>query len=490
MKNVTRYLSFSSKLKWQGALFLALLLTFLLALPAVTMAAKGGEPGSPGEEGAGNQLSLPAITDEVQSAVSAFWAVPGDAGLGVEYSYGCEGTETSGNFSYPNTSCVDDLMAPTVHYSAEECVATGYDPARPCEGLTAGELSRIYWQKVGPYWSADEEPLALETDGKAYVSYVDWGDALEAVSWTERSRVRVETQPYSSRIPMFDPTVESCEEASEFDQGDPEVDCKVGFQMWHVSGQGITEHWGVRANEAAVSYNYDSPFQIIKIGSAMLNLTKLAPEGAEDGIECPMPGEGDEVPGPPVVETWNGNAWEGTCTWRNEPYGSEVSVGGKYVFGYNWPMKDVKELCGEDWKKTGWWRLTFYTTDDAVQFWDELAPTTAPPTVLAYPRDLPRDGEFNPAPPPVVVTAAEEEEEDDSEALYTPVIVGNQSYNLSYLDICIRTKEKGGGGGNGGGGGTGGGKPSDTPGSGGGGGQGGDNFASGGGGGQQGGGKR
>ena len=483
MKNVTRYLSFSSKLKWQWAGFLALLLTFLLALPAVTMAAKGGEPGAPGEEGAGNQLSLPAITDEVQSAVSAFWALPADSALGVEYSYGCEGTEFSGTFSYPNTSCVDDLMNPTVHYTAADCVAEDYEPARPCEGLAPGDLSRIYWQKVGPYWSADEEPLALEEDSIAYVSYVDWGDALEAVSWTERSRIRVETQPYSSRIAMFDPTVESCEEASNLDSGEPEVDCKIGFQMWHVSGQGTTEHWGVRANDAddAVSYNYDSPFQIIKTGTAMLNLTKLEPGEAD----CPMPGEGEEVPGPPVVDTWNGNEWDGTCTWRNESYGSEVSVGGKYVYGYNWPMKDVKELCGEDWQKTGWWRLTFYTTDEAVQFWDELAPTTAPPAVLAYVRELPRK-EFNPAPPPVVVTAAEEEE--DSEALYTPVIVGNQSYNLTYLDICIRTKEQGGGGGKGGGGGTGGGKPGDTPGAGGGGGQGGDNPGTGGGGGQGGGG--
>ena len=43
-------------------------------------------------------------------------------------------------FKYPNTSCVDDLMEPTVYYTPEQCVAVG----GPCEGK---EVSRIYWQK-------------------------------------------------------------------------------------------------------------------------------------------------------------------------------------------------------------------------------------------------------------------------------------------------------------------------------------------------------
>ncbi|MDH3556495.1 MAG: hypothetical protein OES18_11655, partial [Deltaproteobacteria bacterium] len=350
-----------------------------------------------------------------------------------------------------------------VHYSAEECVATGYDPARPCEGLTEGELSRIYWQKVGPYWSADEEPLALETDGKAYVSYVDWGDALEAVSWTERSRVRVETQPYSSRIPMFDPTVESCEEASEFDQGDPEVDCKVGFQMWHVSGQGITEHWGVRATEPdpvlggdSVSYNYDSPFQIIHTSNARLNIARLVTESAT----CPEPGGNANDPPPGVEVQWfdNGDgsgSWlddvgNKLCEFYDQPYTVELSVGGKYVYGYNLRMKNVDltqipECAG--YFKTGYYRLTFYAPDDVI-FDDALAPNVAPPAVPSEVRALPRNGNFNTATaPPPPVPATEDEDPTADDRLYKPVV--DTDNNLTYLDICIVAKTQGGGGGGG-----------------------------------------
>ena len=116
---------------------------------------------------------------------------------------------------------------------------------------------------------------------------MDWGDALEAVSWSERSVIRVETQPYYSTIDDYSPWETTCSNAADSAGLDPEVDCKVGLQMWHVSGQGITEHWGVRATEPdpilggdSVSYNYDSPFQIIHTTNARLNLTKLEPGDA------------------------------------------------------------------------------------------------------------------------------------------------------------------------------------------------------------------
>jgi hypothetical protein len=222
--------------------------------------------------------------------------------------------------------------------------------------------------------------------------------------------------------------------------------------MWHVSGQGTTEQWGVRADEHAVSYNYDSPFQIINTGTARLNLAKMGPNAAG----CPTSGGGDEgdaailavnsAPGTFIWDNankiWMGDGETDVCTWQDLPYSVELSVGGKYVYGYNWRMREVSlSACGEGWLKTGWWRLTFYTTDDAVVFDDATAPVTAPPAVPAEVRELPRLGLFNTAistaAPPVV-----------SEALYAPVI--DVANNLSYLDICIVAKAQGGGGGGGG----------------------------------------
>ncbi len=142
------------------------------------------------KERASQQVVVPS---HLQSSIAAYWTVQADAELGVDYSYGCEGEEISGIYKYPNTSCVDDLMNPTVYHTKEQC------EGGKCAGL---EVFRIYWQKnADNLWSADQDDIAYQPEeNKAYVEYLDWGDALEAVSWTERSRVRVETQPYSSTI--------------------------------------------------------------------------------------------------------------------------------------------------------------------------------------------------------------------------------------------------------------------------------------------------
>jgi len=406
---------------------------------------KGGPGG--GEEGAGNNLSLPAVLTDTVNTVAANWTPPANPVLGVHYSYGCAKKEASGAFSYPNTSCVDDLMNPTDYLNAEKCVL----PDAPCYGY---DVSRIYWQKVlDNSWWADEDGI----DGPAYVDHIDWGDALEARSWTALSQIRVETQPYSSHIPGFDPTLGTCAGATT----DDETDCRVGFQMWHVSGQGTSEQWGIRTDDESVSYNYDSPYQIIMTDRAQLNIAKMEP----DTDECPQPGGGEDgedheaavLQSAPALTTWTGSGWDGACTWRDAPYSVELSVGGKYVYGYNWPMKTVntESVCGAGWVKTGWWRLTFYAPNGEVMFDDASAPVSAPPAVPAEVRALPRS-EFNEA-----IAALSDEEE--SEALYVPVV--DSLNNLSYIDLCILAKDGGGAGGGSGGGGGGGG-----PGGGGGGG--------------------
>jgi hypothetical protein len=430
-------------------------------------------------------MSVPAITFSSENPdIIAYWNVIAeeDALLGTHYSYGCDKGESDDHFSYPNTSCVDVLMGPNVYYNAEDCVL----PGAPCEGFAAEELSRIYWQKIEENeWSADQDNIALNDPPSADAGYIDWGDALEAVSWTTKSKIRVETQPYTNLAPpeIFYPAVDelgnpiyALDENGEptdiqlttlgacADYLDP-ADCRVGFQMWHVSGQGITEHWGVRATEDGISYNYDSPFQIINTPTARLNIAKME----ADSAVCRSPGEGNEGSDPPTIGSWTaGSGWDGTCTMRDAPYSVELSVGGKYVYGYNLDMNafNMEDVCPAGWLKTGWWRLTFYTPG-AVQFTAADIPKSAPPAVPAQVRDL-DDFVYNTATANFLPAAGE---------LYIPVV--DVENNLTYLDICIVAKTQGGGGGSGGGGGTGGGRPqvnpgrSTTPGSGGGTGQGG-----------------
>ena len=440
-----------------------------VAFGVMLLAAKGGIQGPPEGGETPNNLSVPGVQTQASTMTAAYWAPPAEPQLGVHYSYGCDVGEGDGQFSYPNTSCVDSLSLPTVYYTAAEC--TDDVPPSPCQGMA---VERIYWQKVPTNeWWADDTGVSPNA---ATVDYVDWGDALEAVSWTERSVIRVETQPWTETIDGFNPNAEAndCAEAAT----DPAIDCKIGLQMWHVSGQGITEHWGVRAGDTAPfdSFNYDTPFQIIKSTEARLNLTKLVPESAV----CSMPGgnPGDEAP---VNTSWNGSGWDGTCEWYDGEYSVETSVGGKFVFGYNWRMGDVEleTLCGLDWQKTGFWRLTFYAPEGDVIFDDADAPNVAPPAMPVALRALPRVDFIQTDPPvlepepepveakaesvlvakvepePVVMSSdAESEDPDADDRLYRPVV--DVDHNLSYIDICIVAKEQGGGGGGGGPGGGGG----------------------------------
>jgi len=453
-------------IRWPGwqLVAIAVFAALLIAFSAPGLTAKGGTQGPPTGGESSNNLSTPSIQTESSLSTAARWNVPTEgAVLGEHYSYGCDEPQSDGQFNYPNASCVDNLSEPTVYYTAEQCRANVPECANK-------DIYRIYWQKVevNEWWADDE---GIGTGNSAEAKFVDWGDALEAVSWNERSVIRVETQPYSSTLSddpatpgIYEATLladevsgqmPTCAEAAA-DQGlDPANACKIGFQMWHVSGQGISEHWGVRATDLddAVSFNYDSPFQIIKSTEARLNLAKM---DAGDAL-CSMPG-GNTGDDPPEVGNWTGSGWQGTCTWSDLPYTVETSVGGKYVYGYNWRMSDVDlASCeGGDWLKTGFWRLTFYAPEDVTFDVNDEAVIAAnivnkaPPSVLAEARALVEEAPVFMTSTKIVAVAAAESEEEDPDAddrLYRPVI--DNENNLTYLDICIIAKTKGGGGGGG-----------------------------------------
>jgi len=401
-----------------------LALTGTLVFCNNSIAAKGGIQGRPGDSGetAVNRLSYPAILIPGISITPYFMVAEGL--LGESYSYGCDTPQVINidgtDFSYPNTTCasLNPEGQATEWLTAEECTDTG----APCEGKT---VDRIYWQKQADNsWSAQATGLA--NDLPLTIHYVDWGDSIEVVTWNENSVLRVETQIFGE--PLLD--------------GRADIPAtQLGFQMWHAAGQGITEQWGVRTSEVdglqGPPYVYQTPSAIVNAGTAQLYLSKLYRENDIDMGGCPAAG-GDTPPAYPAsypfTRVWLDNGWDNSCNLPVVPFTLETNVSGKYVHGYNWRMRELTNplplaYCGDtSWQKSGWWRLTFVPNGlaEKVIFAESTAIT---PPIL-------------PQAEPADVTLLEEE--DDTEGtLYSPVV--NTTDNLTYIDICIKSKEKGGG---------------------------------------------
>ncbi|MBU0943476.1 MAG: hypothetical protein KKE53_03390, partial [Proteobacteria bacterium] len=398
--------------------------TTVTAVLVCLLAFGGGAIEAMGEEGAGNNLSYPAVLIDGPS-IDPHFTIQGEV-LGETYSYGCEGSEMYDVFTYPNTSCVDDLATPTIYYTAAECTA----PGGKCEGKS---VTRMYWQKEEDNtWSSQVTGVPTTGSAPVNVRYVDWGDSIEVVNWNDYSVLRVETQPF----------IDLGQDALiELPPGTPQT--QTGFQMWHVSGQGITEQWGARVEEDAgvrgLPYVYQSPNAIINAGTADLYLTKLFPVDDDDpDYKCPKMG-GDQPPAYPADYPFDpawiaGEGWSGSCNLPVVPYTLEQNVSGKFVHGYNWRMRDLPDhldtCVDQAWHKTGWWRLTYVPNGDNSKMLFTDNTVTGPPVI-----------------PPAIPTAlstflslSEESDEDDDEAsLYTPVV--DVANNLTYIDICIVEKK-------------------------------------------------
>lgn len=359
---------------------------------------KGGGGGH--TEAAVNNLSYPALLVGGVGSGPVPLAATSHV-LGKTYSYGCDKPELVGTFSYPNTSCVAQVGELTTYLDAAQCTAEG----AACYGY---QVNRIYWQKVATsFWKAET------TTGSPGVGadFLDWGDNLESKSWTTTSTIRVETTPFEDHTAAY---------------------LKRGYQMWHVSGQGTDEQWGLRVledpatGEPAAAYAYDSQYSIVYTGNARLNITKLS----ADASTCPTSHVAS-----PYSGAWVNGGWVGTCQLKDVGYTAELNVGGKYVYGYNWAIRrDTLPQCnGQVWNLAGWWRLTFYTPAGDVLFPNPAIPLM-PPTL--------------PTPEPLTATSlaavmAAATEEGDTGPLYVPVV--DSLNHLTYIDICI--KSGGGGGG-------------------------------------------
>lgn len=384
-------------------------------LAACTMSYAQGRP--PGKGGGGhtevtsNNLSYPAVMTNFQAAIGGtegLWEF-GTASLGKGFSYGCAIPVDE----FPNTSCVanDD---PTLALSYEECqVLCGESP-----------VFRIYWQKTtGVTWRADSVEAVADAPRSWEADYVDWGDNLESRSWTTNSIIRVETTPFTT-LPGG--------------AGDPPF--QRGYQMWHVSGKGTDELWGLRTTVPAAGdptavplpFVYDAQVAIVHTTLARLTMTKIGKDAVaclEDGVDPGFPLEWDTDPASATYLTWVDRSAQpvAVCEVKDTPYTPELNIGGRFVYGYNWNLR--RETMCPEFKKGGWWRLTFYTEPTTagalpVMFSHGDAIVLAPPVL--------------PAAGPVATTLAPDEVLASEGATYTAKV--SAAHHLTYIDICVRAR--------------------------------------------------
>ena len=387
----------------------------------------GGQGGGrPGGEESTTSLSYPANFYGTALQTGTIGSAILDGTYPTAMSYGCAIPETIGTTTYPNTSCVDVGGVPLPY---EACTAK-------C-GTTPVE--RIYWQKnVNNKWQAGYNWSDPDVTPKVALpaEYIDWGDNLEGKTWPVQV-LRVETNTFST-LPLSNPLGYSP---------------LFRFDIWHVFGQGTNELWGVHTTDAAPPNPYvyvgtsqiaNWPYGVNVTPAARLNIAKLAAGFPTGGCPATATGTSQQSSYNPtwVVESGGVGHWayvvDGNATpvpYTNDMlYGAELNIKGSYVYGYNWNLRSdpVPETVG----KSGWWRLTFYTSDGSVDFvpWVGGAAGLAPP---AYAESIP--GLLT-----STLTAIEPAAETGL-LLYVPQVDTNNQ--LTYLDVCIAEGKEGGGGG-------------------------------------------
>jgi hypothetical protein len=338
----------------------AVLMTALAVAVAVPVPA---EPGGGGHSDQGtNNLSFPVIwSDGVAKALPGtfglpvfegeywyWWPCPEDAELGCK----CEaGTEPG--------VCLDGTSPPE-----------GYETVYPQK--TAGNV-----------WQAES---AEATDVPFVVDWIDWGDNLESVDWTTRSKIRTEVVLFQDLDPPL-----------------------LGFEMRHVSGWGIDELWGTN------TVTYDSAQATVYSACARFTIQGL--DGGPPFDDTTWDASAGEWVGNDVGDTYfNGGVWEG----GDGPgyYSAELNIKGKIIYGYTWDAR-------ADEASEGYYRLTF-SFDAGCGGVASLNTIFGDSTQIMVP--------------------AEEEAVTESEpgGGGTPVI--DTTNNLTYIDIFLYKKTGGGGG--------------------------------------------
>lgn len=212
----------------------------------------------------------------------------------------------------------------------------------------------LFLQKTENTWQSENADaaalvaggLTLTSEGRVPITYVDWGDNLEARDPSGK-QVRVETT-----------LRQDVSGISDIAPADPAAPAGMtGYAMTKVSGQGVDEVWGVQATQSAAWTA--TPAQaleaVVYTGLACLTIERIDNAAA--------------LTWDATTRTWSGNSVINTCIGDvvDGPggYGSEVTVSGGMTNGYVWPVKGLPQ---------GLYRLTYSTLPGTgVDFTDETA---------------------------------------------------------------------------------------------------------------------
>ena len=185
------------------------------------------------------------------------------------------------------------------------------------EGCTTG--CWFLQQDADNEWQAE----SLDASGAPVdVTWIDWGDNLEARPWSVTSVVRVEVVLYRDLlVPM------------------------TAFNMAHLWGEGTTEMWGTDG------LTYPSTQATVYSQCARLTIQRLLTDPASPDFFAAWN---------PVTGAWEGDAAEPTynsAVWMGgedatKAYSAEINIPGKVIYGYNWNVR-------RDGQGAGTYRLTF-----------------------------------------------------------------------------------------------------------------------------------
>lgn len=313
---------------WRNSIALAAAVALILT-PGTTFGAEeggghsgggGGGMGGGGEDTSpGNNLSMPVIWTEAEGLRPTLReaATPLTAILG---TLGTDGTITPLDATYV---LKDDAGTKDVV-----------------------EQNPLFLQKTVNSWQADNVELADSglalSDGRLPVTYLDWGDNLEAKDWSTKQMVRVETRLVQK------------------------VDGMTGYVMKKVFGQGQTEMWGVLGKQVPVDPEAPVPSTdpwsatdeerteaFAYTSNACLTIERI------DRATSLTWDPGDRAWTPDGKSICVGDVTEGPGG-----YGAEVTVSGGMTYGYVWHARGAE---------AGLYRLTFSLKPGAGV---DIAPST------------------------------------------------------------------------------------------------------------------
>lgn len=284
-------------------------------------------------------------------------------------------------------------------------------------GTTDPGLYKGWVQKhASNYWEA------YNADGEGDVDWVDWGDNLESIDWTIKSKIRTELVLYKEMSPVV-----------------------LQYPMRHVSGWGISEVHGLQTyTDGSIAFE-NAPGDKATVYSTHTRMTiqKLNVDRDDPNM--------DQLEWDSVNSKWK-DVNDDDILVVNEPifsnalyeaadgpgyFNAEVNVKGKIMYGYTWDIKKLNE-------GTGSYRIT-YSFDETVE-----GPTVSVLNTFLTNAEILLPIEEEPDDETSAKDAVSTAEGDESEKGGVGVLLGGQ--NITYMDIRIVGKTTGGGGGNSGGG--------------------------------------